>query len=189
MSFCIRCIICFLVGVIVGCTIHCWSGLDCSLKLVDILTITSTIAVAFAVVLLTKFHANNDVARQYIINDLDELCKIYKEISAIIENLNKCDDIVARNDRAKKKIQLLLGNGDTLIDLISDEVDATYDRKDEGEQLRRASGVYHKFLTDGELWSKSDFSVTPTFIKENNENLKETITGIKKRAIEIIKKS
>lgn len=76
-----------------------------------------------------------------------------------------------------------------MIDLISDEVYVSYGREDEGEQLRRISGVYHKFLTDGELWSKSDFSVTPTFIKENNENLKKTITGIKKRAIEFIKKS
>lgn len=167
------------------------SNIDWSFRIVDIITIIATCIVSIIVIYITKSLDNNDVARQFIIDDLNRLCEIYRNIGEIIDNLHSQSsnpEIIKINDEAKKRIQLLFGDGDLLIDQINEEIKVVYNRLDDG-CLRNISENYHKFITDGDLWSQSDYAVSLNFIKDNNDNLNKTIAQIKAKAIDIIKKS
>lgn len=184
-------VLCGIIGIILGVVITQFSVNDCSFKLSEILSLVVTSLVSIIVVFIAKTHSNNDVARQFIIDDLNRLCDCYRKIGNIIDDLHEKSqsiEIVNTNDEAKKRIQLLFGNGDLLIDQINEEIEVVYKRSQD-RYLRDASEEYHKFITDGDLWAQSDFKVSLGFIKDNNEKLNSTIAKIKKKAIEIIQDS
>lgn len=181
----------FLLGLIIGVILCKYDVINWAFNFADIITVLATVIVSIVVIYIAKSFNNDDVARQFIIDDLNKLCNTYINIGKKIDKLHKkvsSENIVAINDEAKKRIQLLFGDGDLLIDQINEELKAVYGHSDD-RYLRDASDEYYRFVTDGDLWSKSDYIVTLEYIKENNERLNNTISKIKKKAIDIIKKS
>jgi len=158
-----------------------------SVNIIDLLMLITTIVLSFYVIYLTKRLEKNDIVRDLVIRDIDELCKIYQQNTTYLKELD--EDNEKKREDIRRRINLVNHHADLQIDKINDELHIYFPQffneiGDNGIMLLTLD--YTEWLTGGELMDK-DFIATTNFLKEHDTKLFEMTSQINQLILNLLK--
>lgn len=182
-------ILCFFAGSLaIGAIIMCWKGyFDFSINIIDFLMLIVTIVLSIAIIYLSKAIEKEDVVRDILVADINELCTIYFQNTQVLINLqNKQIDIAT----ARAEIMLQFNKIDLIIDCIKEEFSQSFPKFmiDENINLVEITTPYYKWLTGESSLFEKDITIDQKFLKEHETNMRKTTTALKLIVHKLVKR-
>lgn len=173
-------ILSFIVGVSISAIVILFVNAqwDFSLNILDLLMLFITGGLSVVIVYLTKSLDKKTIISDFIVDDFNELCKLYHSNSEIISKLGK-NDIDLK--MARDEIRMVFHQADLVIDCIRKEVNESMPsfQKYNNDNLVEMTSNYYKWLTDGDIMNDPTFQISVNFQKEHETKVRQTLTALK----------